>query len=51
MAAAVAWYILARAAAYRALHHAGWIRALWLVCASFLLTTVAILALATLLLA
>ncbi|MFT3897168.1 MAG: hypothetical protein QM719_05665 [Thermomonas sp.] len=51
MAFAVGWYIVARAAAYRALHHSGWGGALALVCASFLLTTLAIVAISLLLIA
>ncbi|UNK56329.1 hypothetical protein MNQ95_09085 [Pseudoxanthomonas daejeonensis] len=42
--AAVVWYIVARAIAYRALYRSGWLKALALVIASFSLTTVLVLA-------
>ncbi len=40
--AAIAWYVFARTAAYRALYGGGWLRPLVSVCVWFLLTTVAI---------
>jgi len=47
---AVAWYLWARTTAFRALNDVAWLRAFWLVLASFLITTIVVLLVAGVLL-